>query len=247
MTRKSKPDLNDDRMAVECNSCGGETWHRLLYTQSIKIPVIEEEQVGPDEYAQSKIGEVEERWDLFQCLGCDSMTVRIAKEDFDEGVTYLTYLPERLSWQRKSRVYRMIPDHIQKIYVEVVTAFNKGMLILCAGGMRALLEGICNDKGIERGMTKSGQVRDTLEGKINGLTTIVPENIVNNLHSVRFFGNNALHELDVPSRDEIDLAIIVMEDIMNVIYDLNYQADLLSRKATRFKKSRRVMKKRKRP
>ena len=238
-----KIQANEDRIAIECNSCCGDTWHRLLYKHSIKIPVIEEEQTGPEEFEQSTIGHVEERWELFQCLGCDSLTVRIGKEDFDDGRTYLTFLPDRLSWQRKSRDYRTIPSHIHKIYAEVVTAFNRGMPMLCAGGLRALLEGICKDKGIDKGMTKSGKVRDTLEGKINGLVKIVPQNITQNLHSVRFFGNKALHELGVPERDELDLALTVMEDIMNVVYDLDYQADLLNRKAVRYRKTLRARKK----
>jgi len=236
--RKIQP-KEAERIAIDCNSCSGDTWHRLLYKHSIKIPVIEEEVIGPEEFAQTTIGEVEERWELFQCLGCDSFTVRIGKEDFDDGRMYLTFLPDRLSWQRKAREYRTIPDIINRIYVEVVNAFNRGMPILCAGGLRALLEGICKDKGIRKGMTSSGKVKDNLEGKINGLVKIVPENIVKNLHSVRFFGNKALHELGVPERDELDLALTVMEDIMNVVYDLNYQADLLNRKAARYKKSRR--------
>lgn len=247
MRKKNKIKTSNERLAVECNSCGGDTWHHLLYTRSIMIPVIEEEQIGPDEIAQSKIGEVEERWELFQCLGCDSITVKIGKEDFDDGIMYLTYLPERASYQRQKRQYRAIPDEIQKIYVEVVSAFNIRAPILCAGGLRALLEGICKDKGIERGTTESGQVRATLEGKINGLVAIVPKNIAENLHSVRFFGNLAMHELDVPSRDELDLAITVMEDVMNVIYDLDYQADLLNRKADRLKKSRRAVRVSKKP
>jgi hypothetical protein len=236
--RKIQP-KEEDRIPIDCNSCVGDTWHRLLFRQSIKIPVIEEEEIGPEEVAQNTIGEVEERWELLQCLGCDSFTVRIGKEDFDDGRMYLTYLPDRLSWQRKAREYRTIPDLIKRIYVEVVTAFNTGMPILCAGGMRALLEGMCKDKGIGKGMTSSGKVKDNLEGKINGLVKIVPENIVKNLHSVRFFGNKALHELGVPESDELDLALTVMEDIMTVVYDLDYQADLLNRRAARYKKSRR--------
>ena len=247
MGRTGDTEPNEDRISIECNSCGGETWHRLLYTHSKKIPVIEVEQAGPDETAQSQIGEVEERWELFQCLGCDSMTVRIGREDFDEEIMYFTYLPDRSSWQHKARQYRAIPHQIKKIYLEVITAFDRRMPVLCSGGLRALLEGICRDRGIERGITDGGQVKDTLEGKINALVSIVPENIVKNLHSVRFFGNTALHELDAPDRNELELAITVMEDIMNVIYDLDYQADQLSQRAARREKSRRAVKKPKKP
>ncbi|MEX2029353.1 MAG: DUF4145 domain-containing protein [Anaerolineales bacterium] len=194
------------------------------------IPVIEVEETGPDEISRTKVGELEERWELFQCLACDSITVRVGREDVDEGIMYFTFHPERLSWQRKPRQYQKIPANVRSIYMETIEALNRQMPLLCAAGLRALIEAICKGKGIDRGMTSSGQVRDTLEGMINGLTRVVPEGIVANLHPIRFLGNNALHELAVPDRDDLDLTLTVLEDIMNIVYDLDYRADLLAHK-----------------
>src|SRR5712691_8069255 len=40
---------------------------------------------------------------------------------------------------------------------------------LCAGGLRFLLEGVCVDKRITKGPNVKGEIREKLEGKINGL------------------------------------------------------------------------------
>src|SRR6266403_2687121 len=73
----------------------------------------------------------------------------------------------------------------------------------------------------------------TLEGQINSLGSIVPVGIVRNLHSFRFLGNKALHRLAEPTRDDLGLALRVIEDLLNVIYDLDYRAQRLYEKATK--------------
>ena len=52
----------------------------------------------------------------------------------------------------------------------------------------------------------------------------LPENIANNLHSIRFIGNEAAHELEAPSPDELRLAISICEDLLNYVYELDYKA-----------------------
>jgi hypothetical protein len=82
-------------------------------------------------------------------------------------------------------------------------------------------------KNITKGKNRHGKIVRTLEGKINGLTSIIPKNIAANLHSMRFLGNQALHELEVPQEDDIHLAISVIEDILNIVYDLDYKSTML--------------------
>ena len=102
--------------------------------------------------------------------------------------------------------------------------FNSHNYLLCTAGLRALLEGVCADKGITSGPNKEGKIVKNLEGKINGLIDLVPMGIVENLHSLRFLGNQALHELEKPEEPELKLALQVLEDILNIVYDLDYRA-----------------------
>jgi hypothetical protein len=55
-----------------------------------------------------------------------------------------------------------------------------------------------------------------------------PQNIVTNLHTFRFMGNIAVHELTPPKRQDLLLAIEISEDLLNFLYELDYKAVRLS-------------------
>jgi len=105
------------------------------------------------------------------------------------------------------------------IYREAITCYNEGAPILCTAGLRALLEGICQDKRIK------GR---NLKAKIDGLNAILPnKNMIRNLHHFRFMGNDAVHELAPPKPEELVLAISVIEDLLNFDYEMDYKASRL--------------------
>jgi Domain of unknown function (DUF4145) len=58
----------------------------------------------------------------------------------------------------------------------------------------------------------------------------IPANIVENLHGFRFMGNVAIHERTAPERDDLRLAIEIVEDLLNFVYDLDYKAKQLADK-----------------
>ena len=60
------------------------------------------------------------------------------------------------------------------------------------------------------------------------MVSILPENIVSNLHSIRFIGNEAAHELASPAKDDLRIAIEICEDLLNYLYELDYKARHLS-------------------
>ena len=68
-----------------------------------------------------------------------------------------------------------------------------------------------------------------LEVKIDNLSSILPANIVINLHSFRFIGNDAIHELTPPKAEALRLAIEIVEDLLNFLYELDYKASRLTR------------------
>jgi len=57
---------------------------------------------------------------------------------------------------------------------------------------------------------------------------VIPQNIVSNLHSIRFLGNEAAHELIAPTYHELSLAIEICEDLLNFLYELDYKATSLT-------------------
>ena len=215
------------REQVVCNSCSHRTWHNIVFSQVFATSAYDEG--WGDDY----LGEVNNKWDLLQCQGCGMVSARMSIEIKGEKQPYVEFYPERTISHHVRKYYVHLPDKLSHLYSEVVSTYNKGNLILCSAGLRALLEGICINKGIYEGLDEKGKITKSLEGKINGLTSIVPPGIVKNLHGLRFLGNQALHELDVPNDESVDLAISVIEDIMNIIYDLDYRAQLLLKKTAK--------------
>jgi uncharacterized protein DUF4145 len=220
---------NNQKEQVLCNECKHRTWHKVIASHVLTCSTYDG--LGGDDYE----GEVDSKWDLLQCMGCGAPCVRLTIEIEGFEDPYMEFYPTRTIDHHAKKHYVHLPDKLTRLYYEVINTYNQKNLLLCSAGLRALLEGICVDKEITEGPNEKGKVTKSLEGRINGLTSIVPVGIVKNLHGLRFLGNRGLHDLDVPNESGVRLAITVIEDIMNVIYELDYNAQLLM-KSTQSKK-----------
>ena len=156
------------------------------------------------------------------CAGCDSAILEEeytnAAIDQDDGDHIFLVFPKPSLFHLQEKHFTKLPSKLKTIYHETIQAFNEEMQILTSAGLRALIEGICSDKQI------SGR---NLKEKIDNLNTLLPQNIVTNLHSFRFIGNEAVHELEVPDTYDLRLAIEVSEDLLNFLYELDYKSSRL--------------------
>jgi Domain of unknown function (DUF4145) len=165
---------------------------------------------------------------LWVCMGCEHGLLQREHVNSD-GETAFSYFPHLSRNELSAKPYAKLKPHLAAIYKESVTCYNSKALILCASGLRALLEGICQDKRIKG---------KNLKGKIEGLKARLPnKNIIRNLHHFRFMGNEAVHELAAPKLAELALAIGVIEDLLNFFYELDYKASQL-REMRRSKKAK---------
>jgi hypothetical protein len=219
------PDENvnlPDKKRLYCNRCKNETNHVLRGEHSRRF--YEEDERGASLYYEDLI------FRFWICAGCDEGTLEEAYtmssmvDNKGNQIYSFTYHPNRTEQQIPLKRFKELPLKLSKLYKETVDAYNDKLYILCTAGLRTLIEGICIDKEIKKG---------NLEKKIDKLTSILPENIVKNLHSFRFMGNKALHELATPNKNDLSLAIEVCEDLMNFIYELDYKASQLNVKNTR--------------
>lgn len=163
---------------------------------------------------------------FWTCAGCDTATLELqytaaGLNDGENQVYDYSYHPARATEDLSPKVFRQLPRSLAAIYREVIEAYNHQLVLLCGAGLRALIEGICQDKGI------SGP---RLVEKIDSLRSILPENIVKNLHGFRFMGNDAVHDLSPTKREDLALAIEVSEDLLNFLYELDYKARGLPKK-----------------
>jgi Domain of unknown function (DUF4145) len=138
----------------------------------------------------------------------------------DNQIYESIYHPKRSSSNRPNKHFVNLPPRLNSLYSEVIKSNNEELHLLCAAGLRALLEGVCADKGIP------GR---NLEDKIEGMKASLPESIVTNLHEFRFMGNRAVHELEHPKGYELGLALDVIEDMLNFYYALDYKASLFGK------------------
>lgn len=210
------PAMSDksDRKRIYCNHCKTLTWHGFVASHQYLF--------GGDEGEPQEWGE----YKLWACAGCDTCTMEdyysadYMRDSEGENVFESILHPKRTHSVRPTKHFMKLPAKLQKLYREVVSSFNENLHLLCAAGLRSLVEGVCADKGI------SGA---NLEDKIGGMKALLPESIVKNLHHFRFIGNKAVHELEAPKSYELTVAIDVIEDILNFLYALDYKANLLAK------------------
>lgn len=198
-----------------CNSCSRVTNHFLKATH----------RVPPGEPNFDITEEV--IYSLWICAGCESATLDAASPwGFDPSNNQIvykhTYSPKRRFAELSPKRFVKLSPKLSRIYTEAIKCYNDGSLLLCAVGLRALLEGICEDKHI---------AGENLSEKIDGLEKLVPnENIIRALHHFRFTGNQAVHKLESPEAGNAELALQVMEDLLNFLYEWDYKASILRRR-----------------
>ena len=226
-------------MKVYCRQCKIVTNYEVLQEVS--------ESATPEELIESDYAFSNSVWQIIRCKGCDIISFREYWEtDFDwnpetqevNGIETIYPKITKDSYAPKTLFY--IPLKLRGIYRESIDSFNLNNFILCAAGLRAIIEGLCSDKGIKSGLvliTKGkddGKIkrRRTLQGKIEG---IIEKNHLtkehgNILHEFRFLGNEALHVLSPSTKDELKIAIGIIEHTLENVYELSIQASNLKSK-----------------
>jgi hypothetical protein len=219
-------------MKIFCIVCKRETNHDVLKEEKRKI-FDDDAQVG-----------FYDEWQIIQCKGCDDISFRHMSYNSDDvepenGSPYLAIklYPLRGRDILPIKGFYNAPLSVRNIYRETIDAYNNGLYLLCAGGLRATIESICNAQLIVDGpvdKTKPGGplkiVRSNdLIGKINGLHEkgLIIKNQTEILHEHRYLGNDALHSLDIPSKKSLRIAIEIIEHILDSLYEISDKAEEL--------------------
>lgn len=212
---------------LECHNCKIETIHTLVYASSQgDFVTMTDLETGIVE--KSKV----DAWLLWECAGCERLVVVEMKvnpdwfEDDSIEISHPGFSTARYPKMTyvSPRYFKKIPEKIDHLYKETIAAYNNELWVLCAAGLRSLLEGICDDK-------EKSKKHARLDDKIKSLAKLgIPANMIQNLHSFRFMGNKAVHELTAPEEEHLQLAIEIIEDILNYLYDLDYKLTLLSQR-----------------
>jgi hypothetical protein len=155
---------------------------------------------------------------IVRCLGCDKRSFRDVYEDYENGYpdeengwavpTDVSTYPKRTKGTLEAWV---LPKVVRDIYQETCSAFAEGSLTLAGIGFRATIEAICNDRGV------NGKELST---RIGNLATqgLISKKDSARLHSIRFMGNDAAHEIVTPSKESLAGALAIIEHLITTVY-----------------------------
>ena len=158
---------------------------------------------------------------MVKCCGCEHVSfdvetyeesnVRYDRDGREEMYSEHVSYPEQEGLLKPIETSWEFPSDVLRIYRETVKAINTECYTLAAAGFRAVIESICLDKQI------SGK---TLELKINNMKKagIITMEDRDRLHSVRFLGNDSVHEIKTPERRTLLVVLEIIEGILKSLY-----------------------------
>ncbi|GHU77944.1 hypothetical protein FACS189462_1170 [Spirochaetia bacterium] len=211
-----------------CNNCGKDINHEVIMdyfhygNECTATGTISLANFVPD---YDKI-EWKDDYQILKCKGCDCVSFRkfgwfSEYQDMIDDGSYEELYPERE--RRKQKDFSNMPINLNSIYKEAIATYNMQTFILCAAGIRALLEGICKNKDITD--WKLDKKIETM--CIKGIITSAQKDA---LHQLQFLGNDALHDLATPKTEEIEAALDIVEHIIDDIYEVPAKAAILKRR-----------------
>ena len=239
----------DKFIQVQCTECERETRHKIIQS-------LDYEGSEVFEYEQYSI-EWSTNYQIIQCQGCLTPSFRkldwfsehvqqIGPDEWDDGSTEILF-PKRTQHTIPTKELWNVPTNLRRIYREIIECFNIDAFTMCAAGLRGLVEGLCAELNVKNGpkeiTEKDGSTKiirvSNLEGKIAGLFEkgFLTEQHANILHEHRYMGNEAVHELAQPSRDELALAVDIIEHIFESVYEIPQKAQDLKTKRTKRRKN----------
>lgn len=196
-------------MKYFCSKCKLPTNHKELFLEHRSGQLDEHAFAWNDKYA------------IIECGGCDNISFlhnygdseMISQDEYGEGGYYTedTIFPYYLEKGEMLGNRHLIPLKISTIYEETINTLKSNSLILTAGGLRAIIESVCNDRGIEKG---------NLDRRIDLLADAghISNGEAQRLHSIRFLGNDALHEIEVPNKGQIYILLDIVNSLISHLY-----------------------------
>jgi hypothetical protein len=196
-----------ETIRVHCGECNRHTNHRVIAKRTLGTAPEEEFQWGENHH-------------FCQCAGCDSFCYAISEWSEDDWNPHTGEVDYRWRIFPRSKDERHpiddvwdLPNKVRIIYLEIMGAVNAKLPVLSAIGLRALIEALCKDQGV---------IGKNLENLIDGLATngILSEAQASILHSHRFLGNVAAHEIESAKPKEVLAALEIAETMLRAIYVL---------------------------
>jgi hypothetical protein len=212
---------------THCNKCGQDMNHQILMDYCENGTVVLDSDCDLKYEKIDYTADFSNDYQIVKCAGCNTISYRnyncfSAYQGIDDNGTREERFPA--PQKRTGRCFNFLPSSLTRIYLEVITTYNNNGFILCAAGIRAILEGVCKEKGIEGNNLKQKIIKMYEQE----LITQAHKSI---LHKLRFLGNTALHKLQMPTHEEIEAALDIIEHIVEGLYEIVGKAEILKANA----------------
>ena len=197
-----------------CRTCDHDNTHKVFHLEQVE---------GEDEIYRTSADFM-----LLSCMGCHTFSYRTDFNDYEvayptedgqwEHEITTTIYPLSLRGHKRLDNLRYLPVPIRTVYEEAINALIADCKILSGAGFRAVIEAICLDKDIK------GR---NLEVKINNLAKdgFITKKESERLHSIRFLGNDSIHEMMVPEKKQLMVVLNTIDNILSNIYLIDLDVD----------------------
>ncbi|MDQ8013538.1 MAG: DUF4145 domain-containing protein [Flavobacterium nitrogenifigens] len=195
-----------------CQRCDYETLHTILHRERVD---------GDEDYHCIEL------YMISKCNGCEMVSFRKEFVDFENSypddnnnwepeITITTY-PQKRIQEKLENIY-ILPEKIRIVYSEAINAFNANCFLLTGVAFRAVIEAICLDKNVP-GKDLAKKIDNLVRQKL------ITEKEAQRLHSIRFLGNDSVHEMSVPEKGKLLIVLNIIEHLLNNIYLIDYQLE----------------------
>ncbi|WP_084168112.1 DUF4145 domain-containing protein [Paraburkholderia acidipaludis] len=202
-------------LTAACDECNRHTRHKVLAQTHVHW-----------EYGDGEVNNWID-YQIVQCQGCLSISfceeslcsADIMYGESDPPVERRLF-PNRIVGRAMMEEAQQLPENVYGIYEEAHSALCAELLIMAGFGVRAILEAVCKDQGIA-GRNLKIKIDKLAEA---GLITSSGATILQHLRSM---GNAAVHEMKLHAQFQISAAFDVIEYLLQGVYILPKQAELL--------------------
>jgi hypothetical protein len=211
-------------MKTFCNRCRLETDHNVLLETEKTV------YFDPDDDFAINC------YQIIECKGCNNIIYRtltrdkISTEFSSVNGQSPWKLLERFPLNEKNhlKVKRRdnLPEKMNIILSETINSYNNGNFILCATGIRSIIESIYFDQVRLDGVNSWSLEKKIIQLAEKGILTKKNSSI---LHDLRFIGNKAIHQLRIPTENELRIGIEIIEITLDAIYQIESKGNDLKK------------------
>lgn len=237
MIKFNESKTENSKLSVKCNTCKRDTYHTVIRAVDYKLTY----EAEPERVVEDGLG-LNGTAQIIVCDGCNTISFRDQYFFSEDPGPNVSIYPPREEQSAIDELYLRdeiyaVPHIVKTIYYETLSAIKRDSPTLAGIGLRAIIELVCKDKGINvRGIeTKIDKLVE------KGFLTCEGAEI---LHGIRIIGNEAAHDGKAPKRKQINAAMKIIDHLLLGIYIIPEEAaDVLPKRQKKTTKKKNTKKK----